>query len=67
MPTCMTFRSPGPPWYATRCRKEAGHEGDCDFGTMEEAKAKFYADMAASHNAYVEREAAERAVKSTHE
>ena len=32
------FMSPGPPWYAAQCRLAAGHSGDCDFGTVEEAR-----------------------------
>jgi len=38
---CMTFRSPGPPWYAARCRKTLDHEGDCEFGTIEDAERGF--------------------------
>jgi hypothetical protein len=39
---CMTFRSPGPPWYAAQCKKLHGHDWEHDFGTQEEAEAEFY-------------------------
>jgi hypothetical protein len=38
---CMCFMSPGPPWYAAQCKYLAGHGGRCEFGTMEEAGARW--------------------------
>lgn len=50
---CMVFKSPGPPFYAARCKYEIGHHGDHAFGSMREAKkrderslAAYYKDMA---------------------
>ena len=42
---CTVFMSPGPPWYAARCRRESDHSGECDFGTQEEAREAFYGSM----------------------
>ncbi len=41
---CDCYRSPGPPWYASRCRKPHGHVGGHEFGTKEEAYERFYSD-----------------------
>ena len=42
MSRCLTFKSPGPPWYAAQCSFDAGHTGEHDFGTKEQAGASFY-------------------------
>ncbi len=41
---CDCYKSPGPPWYASRCRKPHGHVGDHEFGTKEEAHERFYSN-----------------------
>jgi glycosyltransferase involved in cell wall biosynthesis len=41
---CDCYKSPGHPWYASRCRKPHGHVGDHEFGTEEEAYERFYSD-----------------------
>lgn len=41
---CSKFHGSGPPWYGARCRLEFGHGGECDFGTPEEARRKFYGE-----------------------
>jgi hypothetical protein len=45
--TCCVFCSPGPPMYGSRCRREAGHDGEHEFGTAEEARCNFDASMRA--------------------
>lgn len=39
----MKFQSAGPPWYGAQCRLYGVHL-ECDFGTPEEARKRFYAE-----------------------
>lgn len=39
---CATYMPSGPPWYASQCRLLKGHSGECEFGTEEEARQRFY-------------------------
>lgn len=57
MKRCMTFLSPGPPFYAARCRLEAGHAGKCNFPTAEEAKEAFYSSVRRLYEKEAQRQA----------
>lgn len=61
MNRCVTFKSPGPPWYAAQCKLERGHDGPCDVGTKEEAEAE-WKESCAKRDAEVDRKLAERRV-----
>ena len=42
---CLVFMPAGPPWYASRCKRAAGHDGEHDFGTTEEARRNFQSSV----------------------